>query len=182
MKRLLLATVALAALTIQAGCVPEETSAAARDTRATLQATEQGALTVGFPAVINWAEKRQLKIIYELRDTLKLMTYTYVTDLQGKLHNACPGSNSIGFPIPYATQFTAPKAAVARHPIYSDGSERSTEYRIFEADQPEPNGLFMPSSAEGTWVVCLNPETKELAPTYIEDRVRTYLYRVPSID
>lgn len=141
---------------------------------------EQGTVTVGYPAIINWAEKKNLRMIYELRDNPKLVTWSYTTDLNGKLHNACDGSNSVGYPIPYSTQFTAPKAPVARRAQYPAGVGGSTEYRVFEADQPEPNGLYMPSSAEATWVMCFNPATKAIEATYMEDRVRTYQHKIAS--
>jgi hypothetical protein len=38
-------------------------------------------------------------------------------------------------------------------------------------DQPEPNGLFMPNAADGTWILCLDPNTKDLQPVYVEPRV-----------
>jgi hypothetical protein len=179
LKKILIAFAALSACVMLAGC-DEDTSAGARDTRATMVATEQGAVAVGWPAIINWAEKRLLKMIYELRDNPKLVTYTYTTDLAGKLHPVCIGTNSVGYPLPYATQYTAPKSPVIRRAQYPTSYQGSSqgEWRTYEADQPEPNGLFMPSSAEGTWVTCLNPETKQLAPVYIEDRVRTYPYRI----
>jgi len=156
----------------------EDTSSAARETKATMTATDNISVAVGYPAVINGTEKRLLKMIYELRDDPKLVTYTYITDLNGKLHEVCKGTNSIGYPVPYATQYTAPKAPVVRRSTYPAGFNYQGEWRTFEADQPEPNGLYMPTTAEGTWVVCLNPETKQIAPVYIEDRVRTYPYRV----
>lgn len=175
MKRIFIVLAALVAAISLASC-QEDTSAGARDTHATMIATEQGAVAVGFPAIINWAEKRLLKMIYELRDNPKLVTYTYTTDLAGKLHPVCVGSNSVGYPLPYATQFTAPKSPVIRRGQYPDGTQG--EWRGYDADQPEPNGLYMPSSAEGTWVACLNAETKEIAPVYVEDRVRTYPYKI----
>ena len=37
--------------------------------------------------------------------------------------------------------------------------------------QADPNGLFSPASADGTWVMCLNPETNQAAPLYVEPRI-----------
>jgi len=59
--------------------------------------------------------------------------------------------NSIGYGLPYATQYTHPSLA-------------------------DPNGLYTPSSAEGTWVLCLNPKTKEAEPQYIEPRIIVSTY------
>ena len=42
--------------------------------------------------------------------------------------------------------------------------------------------LHMPSSAEGTWVLCLNPANKQVAPTYVEPRVVVYLFEMSSVD
>jgi hypothetical protein len=178
LRRFLTICAALSALCMLSAC-DDDTSGAARDTRATMTATEQGSVVVGYPAIINWAEKKNLRMIYELRDNPKLVTWSYTTDLNGKLHNACDGSNSVGYPIPYSTQFTAPKAPVIRRAQYPSGAGAgSGEWRTYEADQPEPNGLYMPTSAEATWVLCFNPDTKAIEATYIEDRVRTYLHKV----
>ncbi|MFI5260819.1 MAG: hypothetical protein ACHQU0_03430 [Candidatus Paceibacteria bacterium] len=175
--RTLLATVATIGLL--SGCL-EDNSGSGKEQKATMQLSAQAATVAGMPGVVNFTEKRQLKMIYELRDTAKLTTYTYTTDLAGKLHSVCPGP-SLGFPIPYATQYTAPKAPRAGYPLYPDGQTSSTT-RFYDADQPEPNGLYMPTSAEGTWVICVDPNTKEPAPTYVEDRVRAYTFKMPSVD
>jgi hypothetical protein len=37
--------------------------------------------------------------------------------------------------------------------------------------QPEPNGLFMPAAADGTWVMCLDPKDKAVKPVFVEPRV-----------
>jgi hypothetical protein len=40
----------------------------------------------------------------------------------------------------------------------------------------DPNGLYTPASADGTWVLCLNPHTKHLEPQYVEPRVIVSTY------
>jgi hypothetical protein len=72
---------------------------------------------------------------------------------------------SIGFPIPYATQFTSPSKIESwgGHPIV--------------VPQADPNGLFSPSNAEGTWILCLNPNnSKDIEPVYSEPKVITALW------
>jgi len=179
MNKICLSAVAITTLVSLSGC-KEDTSAATRDTRATLQVTEQATVAVGQPAIKAFAEKRQLKMIYELRDDANLVTYSYTLDMAGKRHKVCP-TTSVGYGIPYAAQFTAPKAVRAVRPVYSDGTQSSTPH-VAEMDQPEPNGLFMPSSADATWVLCLHPDGKRLAPTYVEPRVVVYLFPMPSED
>lgn len=162
-----------------AACDEIKPSAASRETQATLHLTEQAAITVGMPAIKNFTEKRQLKAIYELRDTANLVTYTYTLDLNGKRHKVCPTS-SVGFGIPYSTQYTA-ATAIQRYYV-PPTPDYQAAWGTHEAPQPEPNGLHMPSSADGTWVICINPKTGEMAPTYVEPRVVTYSFEMPSAD
>lgn len=109
---------------------------------------------VGMPAIVNFAEKRMMKEVFELRDQT-LPTTTYVMDLYGKLHKVC---DLIGYGLPYATEYTNPKyvASWSSHVILP---------------QADPNGLFPPANAEGTWVACTNPATKKAQILYIEPRV-----------
>jgi hypothetical protein len=58
--------------------------------------------------------------------------------MDGTLIHVC---DSIGYGIPYAVQYS--------NPMKSPGMPQS-----------EPNGLFPPSSAEGTWVMCAAPNSQ----------------------
>jgi hypothetical protein len=134
-----------------------------REREQTQRLTEQASTQVGMPGVTRFTEKRNLKALYEMRDNPKLATVAYVVDLNGHLHKVC---DALGYGFPYATQFTNP----VRDTYYSsEGSAGSSVH--FQMPQPEPNGLFMPNAADGTWVMCLNPETKDVQPVYIEPRV-----------
>lgn len=114
--------------------------------------SKQSNTAVGMPSIVNFQEKKLLKMILEMRDNERLTTYTYIADMNGKLHLLC---KSIGYGIPYATQFTNPQRY---------------EYQT-TLPQADPNGLFSPPSADGTWVLCFNPMTKKTSPTYIEPRI-----------
>jgi hypothetical protein len=116
--------------------------------------SQQCNTAVGMPSIVNCQEKKWMKMILEMRDNTKLATYTYIVDMQGKYHLIC---NSIGFGLPYAVQFTNPQRLA-----YSSGAT---------LPQADPNGLFSPPTADGTWVLCLNPETNKLAPIYVEPRI-----------
>ena len=52
---------------------------------------------------------------------------------------------------------------------------KAKESRLFllVTHQEKPH---MPSQADGTWVMCVNPATKELAPAYVEPKVVTMHY------
>jgi hypothetical protein len=116
--------------------------------------------SVGMPAVVNYAEKRMMKDIIELRDRMQ-PTYTYIVDMNGKYHKVC---DSVGYGLPYATQYTNPSMRVG-------GANGNTVL-----PQADPNGLYSPASADGTWVMCLNPKTKKAEPQYIEPRIVTMTY------
>lgn len=123
---------------------------------------KQAVESVGMPAIVNFSEKRMMKDIIELRDKMK-PTYTYVMDNTGKYHKIC---DSLGYGLPYATQFTNPQQI-------TDDSFRGRVQGYYVIPQADPNGLYSPSSADGTWVVCLNPKTKAIEPQYIEPRIFT---------
>ena len=109
----------------------------------------------GMPAIKNFRERKLLKDILELRDQDGLVTFTYTwSDYAGKLSFFC---HSIGYGIPYATQYTNPE-----------------KYEVNGATLPQadPNALFSPASAEGTWVMCADPAGKNgTKPVYIEPRI-----------
>jgi hypothetical protein len=123
--------------------------------------SKQGVESVGFPAIVNFAEKRMFKDILEKRDQMQ-PTYTYIVDMNGKFHKVC---DSLGYGLPYATQYTNPQR------VTGGGS---AGYAVIP--QADPNGLYSPASAEGTWVMCLNPKTKKAEPQYIEPRIITTTY------
>ena len=105
------------------------------------------AQSIGMPAITNFAEKRMMKDILELRDKMQ-PTYTYLVGANNQLTKLC---DSVGYGLPYATQYTNPSLA-------------------------DPNGLYTPASADGTWVLCLNPKTKKVEPQYVEPRVIVMTY------
>jgi len=124
--------------------------------------SKQSVESVGLPAIVNFQEKRVLKDILELRDTPNLVTYTYITDLNGHLHKVC---DSIGYGVPYATQYTNPQRIAPAEELISSGN--------ITVPQADPNGLFSPASADGTWVLCKVPGKDDVKPVYIEPRILT---------
>ena len=150
-----LTTLAAASLAL-AGCEMPESSDSLQNQKQE-QLSKAAVQTVGLPAIVNFQEKRILKDILELRDRADLVTYTYTQDMNGKYHKIC---NSIGYGISTATQFTNPQKIAAS---YQSG------YAILP--QADPNGLFSPASADGTWVLCKVPGSDKIAPQYIEPRI-----------
>jgi len=129
------------------------------------QILQEATSSIGMPAIHNFREKRLLKDILELRDQDGLLTYTYiVAENTGKLIFL---GQSIGYGIPAATQFTNPQKIEPYR--YADGSVSVAERHVIA--QADPNGLFSPTSAEGTWVMLKNPNGGKVLPTYIEPRI-----------
>ena len=112
----------------------------------------------GMPAIKNFRERKLLKEILELRDQASLTTWTYTyAENTGKRIFLC---NSIGYGLPYATQYTNPSKIA---------DSFQSGYAILP--QADPNGLFSPSSAEGTWIMCKDPNGPDVRPVYVEPRV-----------
>lgn len=133
------------------------------------QSLQEGNRQVGMPAIANFRERKLAKQILELRDQASLTTYTYTyAENTGQLVYLC---DSIGFPLPYAAQFTSP-SHLARIELAGGG------YSYEVMPQADPNGLFTPSSAEGTWVMCKDPNGPDVKPVYVEPRVVTSPFKL----
>ena len=114
---------------------------------------KEGTAQMGMPAIKNFREKRLMKMILELRDQENVILYAYiVAENTGQLHFI---GKCIGYPIPYATQYTNPM---------------KVEYQDLAIPQADPNGLFSPASAEGTWIMMISPQGGPKV-VYIEPRV-----------
>ena len=129
----------------------------------------EGTSQTGMPAIKNFRERKLLKEILELRDQSGLVTYTYVfNEMQGKPVFFC---DSIGYGIPYATEYTNPQ---------KDAYYTSSSAAHIALPQADPNGLFAPASAEGTWVMCKNPNGPDVRPVYIEPRIIVSPFKLAS--
>ena len=141
------------------GCAPYSDTSDQIQNKKQEELTKQSVESVGLPAIKNFQEKRILKDILELRDNPKFATYTYTEDMNGKLHLRC---HSIGYGIPYSTQYTNPQKIT-----FVDAHGYET------LPQADPNGLFSPASADGTWVLCKDPNSDVVQPIYLEPRIIT---------
>jgi hypothetical protein len=126
--------------------------------------------SVGMPGIKNFRERRLLKDILELRDQDGLITYAYlsnefpkvvpgVTAMGGKLTFF---GQTVGYGIPYATQFTSPQRPAHGFETHEHGN--------LALPQADPNGLFSPASAEGTWLFMKDPHGGRARPIYVEPR------------
>ncbi len=165
----------LALVPLLSGCEDTSSDKKQRDQQEVLLA--EGTAQVGMPAIKNFRERKILKDIIELRDQAGLVTYTYLENLSPAVvpgHTALGGKltffcDSIGYPIPAATQFTNPLK-----PVWDGG-------KSVVINQADPNGLFSPASADGTWVMCKdpNPHGKEVRPMYSEPKLVGSPFKLP---
>lgn len=119
----------------------------------------------GMPAIKNFRERKLLKQIIEMRDQDGLVTYTYVVpETTGRPVFLC---NSIGYGLPAATQYTNPQKIIG------------DSWGNVGIPQADPNGLFSPESAEGTWVMCSDPSGNgKTRPVYVEPRIIVSPFRL----
>jgi len=156
----------LANVLMASSCLTETQTADKQQAAKSRAVLNEAAAEVGFPAIQNFTELKQFKQILELRDQANLVTYTY-------MENAMDGSigqflgKSIGFGIPAATQFTNPQRR--------DWS--SSQGGVGYLPQADPNGLFMPTSTDATWVILIDPEGN-LAPSYIESKILVFTFKI----
>ena len=164
MRKILLATTILITLV---GCDEQQPSAEKIQSAKTAQAQNEADREIGMPAIVNFQERRMMKDLYEKRDT-ELATYSYIMNqMKGCLVYL---GASMGYGMPYATQYTNPQKHISMM-----AADTRDGYNI---DQPEPNGLYMPPDAHGTWIMLLNPTTKKAEPQYVEPDVIVSTFRM----
>lgn len=113
---------------------------------------------VSMPNIINFTQRKTLKWIQELCDQGNLVNYAYTySEMTGKYTYI---GKCLGYALPFSTQFTNPEKIVRK--------EASIYFNMPQAD---PNGLFMPSSSEASWVVLIDDLSGKPYPIYSEPRL-----------
>lgn len=140
------------------GCIEGSVSSDTQQQVQQERILKEGTAQTGMPAIKNFRERKLLKQIIEMRDQDGLVTYTYtVPETTGLPVFLC---NSIGYGLPAATQYTNPQKI------------EESSWGNVGIPQADPNGLFSPESAEGTWVLCTDPSgSGKTRPVYVEPRV-----------
>ena len=141
-------------------CGPIDQTPDRKDAEQQKQMLSEAQRQTGLPAIHNFQEKKLLKQIYELRDNEKIVNYAYLyNEMQGKLVFI---GKCIGYGIPYSTQYSNPERTAEVWETHEHGN--------ITLPQAEPNGLFMPNSSDGTWLMLLDAEGTP-HPVYIEPKV-----------
>lgn len=161
MRKILLFSFCLVMVGMLASCEDESDKRQKQAQEAMmLEATAQ----TGMPAITNFRERKLLKQILELRDQENLITYTYLFSMTGKFVFL---GETIGYGIPYATQYTNPQK-----------SEWSSNGGVTKP-QADPNGLFSPTSSEGTWILMRDPKSGKPRVVYVEPRIIVLPFKLP---
>lgn len=140
---------------------------------------KEGTAQVGMPSIKNFRERKILKDILELRDQDGLVTFAYLENLTPNVvpgHTAMGGKltyfgQTVGYGIPYATQFTNPSKVECYHSGNGWGN--------VVIPQADPNGLFSPGAAEGTWILMKDPNGDKVAPVYVEPKLVVVPFKLP---
>jgi len=157
----------LLSLFFLASCDSGMTTADQKQAAATAKLTAEAQRQVGMPNITNFTERKFFKMIMELRDQQDMTTYTYIVDMNGKRHFLC---ESIGYGIPFSTQFTNPEHVVHQRAGSLEGYYHGT------MPQPDPNGLFMPTSSSATWVLAATETGPQ--PIYVESEILVSPFRL----
>lgn len=123
---------------------------------------------IGLPDITNFFEKKMAKEIFELRDDSNLITYAYITNLDGKFIYL---GTCIGYGLPYSVQYTNPQKLVD-----ADLGEGWGDIAIPQSD---PNGLFMPEGLSATWLMLINEQTGDREIIYCEPEIVVTQTKLP---
>lgn len=157
MKRLMVLLGIIFCLCI--ACNDVKNTADTQQQRQTEQAMQQVNAQIGMPNIINFQQRKLMKLIQEECDKENLVCYAYLkSDYTGKLIYI---GKCIGYGVPFSAQYT--------NPMKIADSAHQTGYAILP--QPDPNGLFMPTSSLATWLMMIDPVTNKPRPVYLESEI-----------
>lgn len=118
----------------------------------------------GMPNIVNFQQRKLMKMIYELCDKEDLVCFAYIkSDYSGKLIFI---GKCMGYGIPFSAQYTNPERVDS---FRGGGSLYSRN--PYTLPQPDPNGLFMPTSSSATWLMLIDPKTNKPRPVYLEPEI-----------
>ncbi len=169
-RQLILAAMIAAIFLTLTGCFE---AGASKTDKVQSQATEllvaEAQRQAGMPNIVNFQERKLMKTTLELRDQEGLVCYAYIkSDYNGTLTFI---GKCIGYGIPFSAQYTNPEKR-----IY--GSSGGT----ISLPQPDPNGLFMPTSSSATWLMMVDPATGNPRPVYLEPEIVVSPFPLHSVE
>lgn len=143
------------------GCGSSTPTAEKRQQQETNRMLNEVNRQIGMPNIVNFQQKKLMKMVYELCDKEDLICYAYIkSDYLGKLIFV---GKCIGFGIPFSAQYTNPMKGV------DIGGKH--KYVWMPMPQADPNMLYMPTSSSATWLMMIDPKTKKPRPVYFEPEI-----------
>lgn len=157
MKKYLRLSLVLLLVGLAACEMPVDNSAETKQKHATAKLLNEAQRQIGMPNIVNFQQRKLLKMIQEQCDKENLICYAYIkSDYKGQLVFI---GKCIGYGVPFSAQFTNPMKKI-------------TGYQsITTQPQADPNGLYMPSSSSATWLMMIDPETQKPRPVYLEPEI-----------
>ncbi len=166
-KNILLIVVLLCIGFSIAGCTRKTDDADAKMQKQTAESMKEANAQIGMPAIVNFQEKKLLKMIYELRDQEKFICYAYLFNpFKGELVFI---GKCYGYGLPYCVQYSNPERVVSIDHVA--GVDMAGYGPFDKMPQPEPNGLFMPQTLSATWLIMIDPKTGDGRVVYIEPEI-----------
>jgi hypothetical protein len=157
------------------------------------QLNKQATAQTGMPSVTNFTMRKDLKQIIEACDQEGYVTYLYVdnafphvssvgTGPRGEIGRTCAEGKftylgtGMGFGVPYASEYTNPSKISC-----NNGTDDCSSEYMSVTPQADPDGLYKPSSANGTWYMLLDPTgvTKDVKPIYMEPNMFVSPFKYP---
>lgn len=151
------------------GAGPKKPSSDTIQADQTKTALSEAQRQVGMPNIVNWQQRKLMKLIYELCDKEDLICYAYIkSDYQGKLVFI---GKCLGYGIPFSAQFTNPMRIWDQEREGGASGKVNDSGELQVIPQADPNGLFMPTSSSATWLMMIDPKDNKPRAVYIEPEI-----------
>ena len=139
-----------------------------KQTAQTQQLMNQSNSKLGLPNIKNFYEKKMMKEIMEAADDSNLITYAYLQNkATGKLVYL---GEAMGYGLPYGTEYTNPE-----YIAWANGGSSASH----TLPQPDPNGLYKAQNVAATWLILIDPKTKQAKPIYCEPDLMVSPFKLP---
>lgn len=147
-------------------CKGDYTDSDVKQADATRVLMDEAQNQIGLPNITNFQQKKNYKMILEECDRTNLICYAYLqSKLTGKLIFI---GKCLGYGVPFSAQYTNPERVVEGDHML--GYDLTGINYVMTMPQPDPNGLFMPTSSSATWLMLLDKKGVP-HPVYIEPEI-----------
>lgn len=116
---------------------------------------------IGMPNIVNFQQKKLMKMIFELCDKEELQCYLYI--FSAYLGKFIYIDKCIGYGLPFAAQYT--------NPLKAKRCDMGSHYNDFVLPQADPNMLYMPTSSSATWLIMKDKKNEKIRVGYWEPEI-----------